>query len=135
MLQEIKARQIFRKNEHFLPPNTCAYQRVRNIRFFRKIGLAFFSWNTHSMQCTSKEKMAYFFRPLGRWDIFLNSEIHKNTPDFCVPNNRKKIKVWIKSQDFPGVITYFKRYFQNNSVQRGIYLKQPSELQLSRLKW
>ena len=34
--QENKARQIFRKNKHFLPPNTHstrAYQGVRNIRF------------------------------------------------------------------------------------------------------
>ena len=37
MFQENKARQIFRKKEHFLPPDTlvrtCAYHGAKNVRF------------------------------------------------------------------------------------------------------
>ena len=41
VFQGNKARQIFRKNEHFLP-RMCAYQRVRNVRFFGKFGVLCF---------------------------------------------------------------------------------------------
>ena len=42
VFQENKARQIFSKNEHFLPPE-CAYQELRDVCFFRKIWRASFS--------------------------------------------------------------------------------------------
>ena len=42
MFQENKARQIFWKNEHFLPPEG-AYQGLRDVCFFRKIWRALFS--------------------------------------------------------------------------------------------
>ena len=31
--QESKARQTFRRNKYFLPPDTCAHQGVRNVGF------------------------------------------------------------------------------------------------------
>ena len=40
-----KTRQIFRQNEHFYPlirRRTCAYQRVRNVCFFGKLGVLYF---------------------------------------------------------------------------------------------
>ena len=40
-----KTRQIFRQNEHFYPlirRRTCAYQRVRNVCFFGKLGVLCF---------------------------------------------------------------------------------------------
>ena len=51
VFQENKARQIFRKNEHFLHPDTRTYVGVsggKKFSFFRKIWRALFSWNTSS---------------------------------------------------------------------------------------
>ena len=51
VFQENKAYQIFRKNEHFLHPDTHTYVRVHirgwEIIVFQKIWCALFSWNTH----------------------------------------------------------------------------------------
>ena len=49
VFQENKALQIFRKNEHFLPPDTLTYVCVsggKKCSFLRKIWRALFSWNT-----------------------------------------------------------------------------------------
>ena len=45
-----KTRQIFRQNEHFLPPDTQTHVCVsegKKCLFFQKIGRALLSWNTH----------------------------------------------------------------------------------------
>ena len=49
VFQENKARQIFQKTDISYPlirTRRCAYQGVRNVHFFGKFGVLWFSWNT-----------------------------------------------------------------------------------------
>ena len=107
VFQENKARQIFRKNEYFLPPDThkSGYHGVRNVCFFGKFGVFCFLETSilrfALLPCyqskNSEDISQLYIQSILSFKVYFFRKYHPNAVYFC--HNPKGNRILTKNKN------------------------------------